>query len=127
YICARVDPAPLTVLVFPYLFFFSFSCSALPRALHSFPTRRSSDLRGSPPPAGYPGRTHTSPRIRSNRRAEAPCSQKGIASVRPRSEEHTSELQSLAYLVCRLLLEKKNIKIDQGFQQYYSHALPSVN
>src|SRR5687767_15719472 len=25
-----------------------------------------------------------------------------------RSEEHTSELQSLAYLVCRLLLEKKN-------------------
>src|SRR5687767_15651529 len=28
-----------------------------------------------------------------------------------RSEEHTSELQSLAYLVCRLLLEKKNNKI----------------
>src|SRR2546425_9297564 len=27
-----------------------------------------------------------------------------------RSEEHTSELQSLAYLVCRLLLEKKNHK-----------------
>src|SRR2546425_7845954 len=27
-----------------------------------------------------------------------------------RSEEHTSELQSLAYLVCRLLLEKKKIK-----------------
>src|SRR2546425_2999521 len=26
-----------------------------------------------------------------------------------RSEEHTSELQSLAYLVCRLLLEKKKI------------------
>src|SRR2546423_5015566 len=30
----------------------------------------------------------------------------GSAHV-PRSEEHTSELQSLAYLVCRLLLEKK--------------------
>src|SRR2546425_8848103 len=29
----------------------------------------------------------------------------------PRSEEHTSELQSLAYLVCRLLLEKKNTSI----------------
>src|SRR6201999_1175464 len=28
--------------------------------------------------------------------------------VEPRSEEHTSELQSLAYLVCRLLLEKKS-------------------
>src|SRR2546425_6214900 len=33
----------------------------------------------------------------------------------PRSEEHTSELQSLAYLVCRLLLEKKNNSVfDPG-------------
>src|SRR2546425_2227966 len=31
-----------------------------------------------------------------------------------RSEEHTSELQSLAYLVCRLLLEKKKKKRTQG-------------
>src|SRR2546425_4707550 len=30
--------------------------------------------------------------------------------VHARSEEHTSELQSLAYLVCRLLLEKKKIR-----------------
>src|SRR2546423_3524192 len=30
--------------------------------------------------------------------------------VSPRSEEHTSELQSLAYLVCRLLLEKKKLE-----------------
>src|SRR2546425_2411970 len=30
--------------------------------------------------------------------------------LRPRSEEHTSELQSLAYLVCRLLLEKKKTR-----------------
>src|SRR5205823_11812872 len=30
-----------------------------------------------------------------------------------RSEEHTSELQSLAYLVCRLLLEKKKKKASQ--------------
>src|SRR2546425_9406356 len=29
-----------------------------------------------------------------------------------RSEEHTSELQSLAYLVCRLLLEKKKKKMN---------------
>src|SRR5947199_10838954 len=28
-----------------------------------------------------------------------------------RSEEHTSELQSLRHLVCRLLLEKKNVKL----------------
>src|SRR5687767_1249478 len=31
-----------------------------------------------------------------------------LAACLERSEEHTSELQSLAYLVCRLLLEKKN-------------------
>src|SRR5687767_15267548 len=30
-----------------------------------------------------------------------------VAQLLHRSEEHTSELQSLAYLVCRLLLEKK--------------------
>src|SRR5205823_13655974 len=39
----------------------------------------------------------------------------GVADVvcvgKARSEEHTSELQSLAYLVCRLLLEKKKKKI----------------
>src|SRR3712207_7347796 len=34
----------------------------------------------------------------------------GLAPERPRrSEEHTSELQSRQYLVCRLLLEKKTI------------------
>src|SRR3712207_6846293 len=32
----------------------------------------------------------------------------------PRSEEHTSELQSRQYLVCRLLLEKKNIPTHQS-------------
>src|SRR5436853_2532871 len=32
--------------------------------------------------------------------------------TRRRSEEHTSELQSLRHLVCRLLLEKKNTYIE---------------
>src|SRR2546425_5063572 len=44
-------------------------------------------------------------------RERPPCRLKpstGISRMgTPRSEEHTSELQSLAYLVCRLLLEKK--------------------
>src|SRR3712207_9391645 len=35
-----------------------------------------------------------------------------------RSEEHTSELQSRQYLVCRLLLEKKK-KIKSGVNTYY--------
>src|SRR3712207_8110860 len=39
-------------------------------------------------------------------------------SARDRSEEHTSELQSRQYLVCRLLLEKKK-KNRQLFSSYY--------
>src|SRR2546425_8190534 len=35
--------------------------------------------------------------------------------ARLRSEEHTSELQSLAYLVCRLLLEKKKNHFDCSY------------
>src|SRR2546425_6356696 len=42
--------------------------------------------------------------------ADDRAAQGGERSVHPRSEEHTSELQSLAYLVCRLLLEKKKKK-----------------
>src|SRR2546423_2203854 len=37
-----------------------------------------------------------------------------------RSEEHTSELQSLAYLVCRLLLEKK--KTQTSYMRTLSHS-----
>src|SRR2546425_7592685 len=47
-------------------------------------------------------------RIHRHRRltgTEVPVDASGVLAVR--SEEHTSELQSLAYLVCRLLLEKK--------------------
>src|SRR3989441_3702973 len=36
----------------------------------------------------------------------------GARELYQRSEEHTSELQSLAYLVCRLLLEKKKKNTD---------------
>src|SRR2546425_5846612 len=44
--------------------------------------------------------------------AQASSGQTQAAAPRERSEEHTSELQSLAYLVCRLLLEKKKKKSD---------------
>src|SRR2546425_2481702 len=49
-----------------------------------------------------------------------------------RSEEHTSELQSLAYLVCRLLLEKKKaIRQLRSHSSIHSHsaralAVPSL-
>src|SRR3712207_8634252 len=38
---------------------------------------------------------------------------KSFMTRSPRSEEHTSELQSRQYLVCRLLLEKKNYAIQR--------------
>src|SRR5436853_5517553 len=37
-----------------------------------------------------------------------------VAGDEPRSEEHTSELQSLRHLVCRLLLEKKTSAMGTG-------------
>src|SRR5207249_10856706 len=103
-----------------------FHYSPSPLALHSFPTRRSSDLAGpfwrriapSPqrwrffpwtssrwvrasPPNCAASRWPTSRRMTPPARRRAPPS---------RSEEHTSELQSRFDLVCRLLLEKKKQK-----------------
>src|SRR5205823_14726408 len=95
--------------------------------LPSFPTRRSSDLItcSARPPARtrFPpwcASSSASSAARRGRRLSSssdacptpwsPASAAArtrSASSRIRSEEHTSELQSLAYLVCRLLLEKK--------------------
>src|SRR3712207_8921170 len=65
--------------------------------------RRRPQARGArrrlDPPAGPDRRRDPRPRP-AHRRARA-------ARLRRRSEEHTSELQSRQYLVCRLLLEKK--------------------
>src|SRR5205823_13988531 len=94
--------------------------------LPSFPTRRSSDLtaRGSVASASLQvsswrhfGTVTARGSLSLDRTSEewkrARCRSgdeiaSGEAQERAnRSEEHTSELQSLAYLVCRLLLEKK--------------------
>src|SRR5438034_1502839 len=42
----------------------------------------------------------------------------GSVSVKMRSEEHTSELQSHSELVCRLLLEKKKKQINQNQNRF---------
>src|SRR5262245_65392969 len=49
-------------------------------------------------------------RHQSRHRSAVVLSQAGARLRAPRSEEHTSELQSLRHLVCRLLLEKKKKK-----------------
>src|SRR3712207_7604798 len=46
-----------------------------------------------------------------------------VEPVLGRSEEHTSELQSRQYLVCRLLLEKKNIRKLKTTTMHISIAL----
>src|SRR5206468_12831261 len=83
--------------------------------LHSFPTRRSSDLGPSSiTSTAAPARRRTTGRGGSKqtrkRCAPARCSRSPRSSRRCRSEEHTSELQSRSDLVCRLLLEKKKKK-----------------
>src|SRR2546425_9298035 len=70
-------------------------------------------IRGQHTPAGAHG--GNAPRTWSSRiqpfRGRISTRPRGVECRRERrSEEHTSELQSLAYLVCRLLLEKKKSK-----------------
>src|SRR5439155_20741774 len=106
-----------------YLFFFY--SSHPPRHLHSFPTRRSSDLneflRSKEEKLKAGELSH-----RSFRDYYGTCQElidhfgkeRRVDDLRPddfrkfrsRSEEHTSELQSRGHLVCRLLLEKKKTK-----------------
>src|SRR5205814_7955327 len=105
------------------LVFFSYSCSVDLRSLHSFPTRRSSDLFDSAAFRGIAARYGRAPAGPSNRwgaRAGLPsgsrssCRRKTPDTMSAiRSEEHTSELQSLRHLVCRLLLEKKKCATSQ--------------
>src|SRR3989441_4541974 len=49
---------------------------------------------------------------------------KGAGLAEMRSEEHTSELQSLAYLVCRLLLEKKKTNDQRPSNAFRSSGRP---
>src|SRR5205823_9171655 len=96
------------------------------RDLHSFPTRRSSDLDGVWEQHGIPHGQDGKETgfvffllfwLGIALGARLLChvftlsvlysSWMNSSCKKMRSEEHTSELQSLAYLVCRLLLEKK--------------------
>src|SRR5690606_39826609 len=102
------------------------SSPAAPPDLHSFPTRRSSDLLiavlGVPQsvlcggcgirthetflPTGFQDQLHR-PLGQPSSMDESTDQCSSLAGFIVRSEEHTSELQSRENLVCRLLLEKK--------------------
>src|SRR5438445_9766981 len=70
-------------------------------------------------------RSRTNPTLTSSWRPTAalgrPSNGGGTTSICPRSEEHTSELQSRQYLVCRLLLEKKKKKKIKKVKQIITH------
>src|SRR5207244_10819493 len=107
----------------PSLFFHS---PSPPRDRHSFPTRRSSDLRTGRrasrrdlSPRGHPGNDRPRRAHPDQERTGRPVDVSLLLPVRDlwvvRSEEHTSELQSPDHLVCRLLLEKKK---DAQYNEY---------
>src|SRR5207253_5501343 len=96
-------------------------CSAAHRDLHSFPTRRSSDLFEMATVMRRPSRSRpfswpiafcasSAVFISTKPKPRDWPEKRSVMTVADctRSEEHTSELQSRGHLVCRLLLEKKN-------------------
>src|SRR5690554_7237185 len=87
-----------------------FKSIGLLRHLHSFPTRRSSDLTGENANMSVDALKSIVKEHDSEIRKLWDLSNKRNRSdiAANRSEEHTSELQSRPHLVCRLLLEKKN-------------------
>src|SRR5207248_10503517 len=105
---------------------FLFSRSLASRVLHSFPTRRSSDLvlltwaarqrdwaysrTALPPVLSIAILLLAATLVHLDRFHHDLYGRFWLAfyAIVPRSEEHTSELQSPYDLVCRLLLEKKN-------------------
>src|SRR5699024_12660726 len=104
--CPSASTRPLRLSSTPFLHplpFFFFYYSGHHPDLHSFPTRRSSDLNSSSEPSNIPGGMSPVPFTAISAISSSVCS----IPIRDRSEEHTSELQSRFDLVCRLLLEKK--------------------
>src|SRR5687767_15357251 len=126
-VCGKCDSGSHSAISSPCLIFFFFLMIRRPPRSTLFPytTLFRSALRALRPRGrGRPVQAGRRPRPRGAPERAAPSAGRlhGLARRPPaaaagerarRSEEHTSELQSLAYLVCRLLLEKKNKKKNQ--------------
>src|SRR5437879_12962145 len=103
-----------------FLLLFFFTCSLHHPHLHSFPTRRSSDLTSrciiSCDRSWKRGIFFRYQRALFSSWTMTPPPWQ-LAESGDRSEEHTSELQSPMYLVCRLLLEKKKKKNTHDYNK----------
>src|SRR5205823_11297852 len=112
----------LKLLIFFFFFFFNAPSTTLiyTLSLHdALPIFRPD----SPADTRYRRRRHRREAICECPRALELPSPSWKTAIQWRSEEHTSELQSLAYLVCRLLLEKKKQKKNNHTSKntHYSH------
>src|SRR5205809_2809109 len=87
--------------------------TAFCRVLHSFPTRRSSDLGNGRAILDRP-RTARRDRAAGHLAGTGKMACSTVPPRGPRSEEHTSELQSRLHLVYRLLLEKKKFSFTNN-------------
>src|SRR2546422_1796081 len=67
-------------------------------------------------PPARPAQMEASARAGTSAGPEGPARERRSRARPPRSEEHTSELQSRLHLVCRLLLEKKKNKSNKQYK-----------
>src|SRR5262245_64423967 len=70
----------------------------------------------------FRSRCARSPTPTARRRGRSTRSRRTCATRTARSEEHTSELQSLRHLVCRLLLEKKKPQAKARLDSCYTYT-----
>src|SRR5439155_6330342 len=89
------------------------------RDLHSFPTRRSSDLITLMGSTLYAGLPFDPPAGAQKIPAGDRHPVRARGGIERRSEEHTSELQSRGQLVCRLLFEKKKTYLIRSDVVHY--------
>src|SRR5262245_65216195 len=101
--CAFMIPCVPKITLFPYTTLFR---SSRARSLSLSAPGRSKSTR--PVPSSFICAPVTSAPSKSRQ-------------TRARSEEHTSELQSLRHLVCRLQLEKKNTNSNENKRGYKIH------
>src|SRR5262249_61661237 len=105
--CSSPPPFPTLPLPLPlpFSFFFFFNDTATPE-IYTLSLHDALPISNSRSPAG--------PMLK--------CDRSGVGINEYRSEEHTSELQSLTNLVCRLLLEKKKKNTPKGMIRYTRHT-----
>src|SRR5205814_9127705 len=102
-----IRPPPLISTLFPYTTLFRSTCSAA--------------TSGTASTCSWATAARTTPSCPT---ASAAGQLGVVLAAVARSEEHTSELQSLRHLVCRLLLEKKKSKPPPNLQLHRSSSEP---